>query len=127
MREDAEDEAGKSYAILISDTLIVKPEGAAPEVATAATPKDWKEVAYYLKVRFTYYFKFKRVYSKHTGLQIRHSNRIDQHHACLLLAYQGEDEAGDADDDDAVRMQAAGMRKSSRTEQVDFRMKDDER
>ena len=40
---------------------------------------------------------------------------------------QGEDEAGDADEDDAVRMQAAGMRKSSRTEQVDFRMKDDER
>ena len=50
-KEDAEDEAGKAYAILISDTVVVTPGGAAPEVATAATPKDWKEVAYYLKVR----------------------------------------------------------------------------
>lgn len=49
-REDAEDAGGKSYAMLIADTVVAKPGGGPPDVATAAVPKDWKEVAYYLKV-----------------------------------------------------------------------------
>lgn len=47
-RSDADDQAAKSYGILLSDTVVVMPDGAPPEVATASTPKDWSEVAYYL-------------------------------------------------------------------------------
>jgi nucleosome binding factor SPN SPT16 subunit len=46
-REDAEDEAGKKYAIIIADTVVVKPDGPA-EVVTAASAKDWDNVAYQL-------------------------------------------------------------------------------
>ena len=49
-RGDAENEAGKSYAMLVADTVVVKADGP-PDVATALAPKDWKEVAYFLKVR----------------------------------------------------------------------------
>lgn len=49
-RDDAESEQGKSYAILIADTVVVKVGGAPPDVATALAPGDWKDVAYYLKV-----------------------------------------------------------------------------
>lgn len=50
-REDADSEAGKAYAMLIADTVVVKPGGGPPDLATALAPKDWKDVAYYLKVR----------------------------------------------------------------------------
>lgn len=50
-RSDATKDEDKKYAIFLADTVVVKPEGAVPDVATAATPKDWKEVAYFLKVR----------------------------------------------------------------------------
>lgn len=48
-RPDAEDEAAKSYGVLLSDTVVVGAGGAAPDVATASAPKDWSEVAYYLE------------------------------------------------------------------------------
>lgn len=48
-RDDAESEAGKSYAMLLADTVVVK-AGGPPDVATVMAPKDWKEVAYFLKV-----------------------------------------------------------------------------
>ena len=46
-REDAKDEAGRAYALLIADTVVVKPGGAAPEVVTTSASKDWNEVAYF--------------------------------------------------------------------------------
>jgi nucleosome binding factor SPN SPT16 subunit len=48
--ESAEDEQRKSYAILLSDTVIVPESGKAPEVLTLGVPKDWRDIAYYLKV-----------------------------------------------------------------------------
>ena len=52
-RKDADNDGGKSYAMLLADTVVCKPGGAPPDVATALAPKDWKEVAYYLKVRWS--------------------------------------------------------------------------
>lgn len=49
-REDASDDASKKYAIYLADTVVVTSGGAAPEVATGVTAKEWKDVAYYLKV-----------------------------------------------------------------------------
>lgn len=49
-REDAETEAAKTYALQLADTVLVKEGGASPELLTAACPKAWSEVAYYLKV-----------------------------------------------------------------------------
>jgi len=49
-RDDADSEAGKTYAMLIADTVVVKAGGGPPDLATALAPKDWKDVAYYLKV-----------------------------------------------------------------------------
>ena len=49
-REDAEDEGGRRYAMMVADTVVAKAGGAPPDVCTVSTPKDWKEVAYYLKV-----------------------------------------------------------------------------
>ena len=48
-RDDPDDEGGRRYAMLVADTVITKAGGTAPDYATAAAPKDWKEVAYYLK------------------------------------------------------------------------------
>ena len=50
-RDDADSEQGKTYAMLIADTVVVKAGGGPPDVATALAPRDWKDVAYYLKVR----------------------------------------------------------------------------
>jgi hypothetical protein len=50
-RYDVDDDAGRSYAMLVADTVACRPGGAPPDLATALAPKDWKEVAYYLKVR----------------------------------------------------------------------------
>lgn len=50
MRQDAENEAGRSYAMLVADTVVAKGGGAPPDVATALAPRDWKDVAYFLKV-----------------------------------------------------------------------------
>lgn len=49
-RGDADSDAGKRYAVLVADTVVVKPGGAPPDVATALAPRDWKDVAYFLKV-----------------------------------------------------------------------------
>jgi len=51
MDESAGDEQRKSYAILLSDTVIVPEKGKVPEVLTLGVPKDWRDIAYYLKVR----------------------------------------------------------------------------
>ncbi|EFN58683.1 hypothetical protein CHLNCDRAFT_140286 [Chlorella variabilis] len=91
MREDAESDAGKSYAMLVADTVVCKPGGAPPDVATTLAPKDWKEVAYYLK----------------DG---------------------GEDEAEVVEvEDDVAALAEVGMRKSARTEHVDFKAREEER
>lgn len=47
-RPDAEEEAGRSYGVLLSDTVVVVGGGSQPDMATASAPKDWNEVAYYL-------------------------------------------------------------------------------
>lgn len=49
-RQDAADAAGRTYALLLADTVVVKPGGAPADVATALAPKDWKDVAYFVKV-----------------------------------------------------------------------------
>lgn len=49
-RKDAETEAAKTYALQLADTVLVREGGAPPELLTAACPKAWSEVAYYLKV-----------------------------------------------------------------------------
>lgn len=49
--ESADDEAGKQYAILLSDTVTISTGSKAAEVLTVGVPKAWKDVAYYLKVR----------------------------------------------------------------------------
>lgn len=49
VRDDVDSDEGKHYAILLADTVVAK-AGGPPEVATAMATKDWKEVAYYLKV-----------------------------------------------------------------------------
>ncbi len=40
----------RSYALLVADTIVVRPGGAAPEVLTAACNKAWTDVAYFFKV-----------------------------------------------------------------------------
>lgn len=49
-RADANTEEGKKYAIFLADTVVVTPGGSPPDVATLATPKEWKEIAYFLNV-----------------------------------------------------------------------------
>lgn len=88
-RQDAADAAGRSYALLLADTAVVKPGGAPPDVATALAPKDWKDVAYFVKEG-------------------------------------GEDEVEEAEPE-AVPLPEAGMRKSARTENVDFKQREEER
>lgn len=47
---------GKSqaYALLVADTIVVKPGGAPPEVLTAACTKGWSDVAYFFKASHTH-------------------------------------------------------------------------
>jgi hypothetical protein len=42
------DARAKTYALQVSDTVAVKPGGAAPDVLTALCPKDWASVSYTL-------------------------------------------------------------------------------
>ena len=42
----------QSYALLVADTVVVKPGGAAPEILTNACTKGWSDVAYFFKVSF---------------------------------------------------------------------------
>ena len=86
--ETADDESGKSYAILISDTVIVPPAGKPSEVLTVGVPKDWRDIAYYLN----------------------------------------DEEGDDSSGDDAVQPEPqVGIRKSARTEQIDFKAREEER
>lgn len=50
LSEEGADDSKKNYAMLLADTVVTKADGAAPENATAAAPKNWKDVAYYLNV-----------------------------------------------------------------------------
>jgi hypothetical protein len=50
VREDADSEGGRNYAMLLADTVVCKEAGAPPDVATTLAHRDWKEVAYFLKV-----------------------------------------------------------------------------
>ena len=121
-REDTNDEASKTYAIYLADTVIVTPGGAAAEVATGGTAKEWKEVAYYLKVSCE--FDMRILSARFVLLQL----------LTTRLSYpatqdgeeegsDGEEDAGDADDVEQV----AGVRKSARTEQIDFKAREEER
>lgn len=44
----------RSYALLVADTVVVKPGGATPEVLTAACNKAWSDVAYFFKVSLSH-------------------------------------------------------------------------
>lgn len=46
----AEDSKSRTYAILLSDTVVVAATQKSPEILTAGVPKDWQDIAYYLKV-----------------------------------------------------------------------------
>jgi hypothetical protein len=49
-REDADTEEAKTYAMLMADTVLVKPDGAAAELLTSAALRSWKDNAYFFKV-----------------------------------------------------------------------------
>lgn len=38
-----------SYGMWLADTVLIKPDGAAPEILTVAAPKAWDDVAYFFK------------------------------------------------------------------------------
>lgn len=118
-RDDVQDEAGKTYAVYLADTVVVKPEGASPEVATPKPPSDWKEVAYYFKVR-----------------QSMSCRLCVSSHSCVMLCMwcglvqDGEEESevsGEGDKPDDASEGVMGIRKSARTEQVDFKAREEER
>jgi nucleosome binding factor SPN SPT16 subunit len=90
-RADASDEEGKTYALFLADTVVVTAGGSPPDVATMTCPKDWKDVAYFVK---------------------------DEEEE----GSEGE-EAEDGEDNEG----AVGIRKSARTEQVDFKAREEER
>lgn len=48
-REDADTEEAKTYAMLMADTVLVKPDGAAAELLTSAALRSWKDNAYFFK------------------------------------------------------------------------------
>ena len=75
----------------MADTVVVTAGGSPPDIATMTTPKDWKDVAYFVK---------------------------------------DEDEEGSegGEEEEAEDAEAAvGIRKSARTEQVDFKAREEER
>ena len=155
-RSDAENEAGKSYAMLVADTVVVK-AGGPPDVATALAPKDWKEVAYFLKVRGVAGSGGRAVemLQKATAAQCGPQTSAARHHGylsatraaasttsqrgrrspapCMLLQRHllmqdaGEDEAGAGEPEEAAAVYEVGMRKSARTEQIDFKQREEER
>lgn len=47
-RGDTDDARAKTYALLLADTVVVQPGGAAPEVVTQGAPKSWKAASYIL-------------------------------------------------------------------------------
>ncbi|KAI3435579.1 hypothetical protein D9Q98_001644 [Chlorella vulgaris] len=96
-REDADSEAGKRYAMLVADTVVCRGGGEAPDVATALAPREWKEVAYYLK----------------DGAEEDGEG--------------GEEEGGGAGGAADAPTFEVGSRKSARTEHIDFKARDDER
>ena len=49
-RSDPNEGQAEIYALQIADTVIVQPNGAAPEVVTSLASKGWADVAYYFKV-----------------------------------------------------------------------------
>ena len=85
--ETAEDESGKRYAILISDTVTVSEKSG--EVLTVGVPKDWRDIAYYLKD-------------------------------------DAEESQEEMEQEELPEFQV-GVRKSARTEQVDFKAREEER
>lgn len=89
-RSDPSDEEAKNYALFLADTVVVTAGGSAPDVATLTTPKDWKDVAYFVK---------------------------DE---------EEEGSEGEEGEDEDVGAQV-GIRKSARTEQVDFKAREEER
>lgn len=99
-REDSSDEATKTYAILLSDTVIVKAGGGEPDVITMASSKDWNDIAYFL--------------GDEDGADEDEEAEEES---------EGEDNVGG---EEAVPSRVA-VRKSARTEQVDFRQREEER
>lgn len=78
----------KSFAILLSDTVVVStPEKINPEILTVGVPKEWREIAYYVK---------------------------------------DEDSEPSLEAEDLPEPQI-GVRKSTRTEQIDFKEREEER
>ena len=142
-REDADSEAGKSYAMLVADTVVVKPGGAPPDVATALAPRDWKDVAYYLKVQqlgcgswggslqsCTCIPRVISSWSAAPGPR-QQAARCCKPCACSPprpAAQDGGEEEEEGEEEAAVvEVPEAGMRKSARTEHVDFKQREEER
>ncbi len=49
-RSDPNEGQAEIYALQIADTVLVQPDGAAPELLTSAAAKGWTDIAYYFKV-----------------------------------------------------------------------------
>jgi hypothetical protein len=89
-RTDTSDEEAKKYALFLADTVVVTAGGSAPDVATLTTPKDWNDVAYFVK--------------------------------------DDEEEGSEGEKEEVEDVSAqVGIRKSARTEQVDFKAREEER
>jgi nucleosome binding factor SPN SPT16 subunit len=102
-RDDAPDAAGRRYAMYLADTVVVRAGGLAPEVTTVATVKDWKDVAWYV-----------------TGEEEAEAGSGEEG--------GGTDEEGEESEVAAAARTATGpVRKSARTEQVDFVAREEER
>ena len=96
--------------------------GTLPEIATSISSKDWKEVAYYLKAS-------NASAQGSAGAAARGMPCLRQllNSGCPVHLLQSEDAEQDAEEQRPRQDQELGMRKSSRTEHVDFKMKEDER
>lgn len=84
----ATSDSNRTYAILLSDTVVVpQSENKVSDILTIGVPKDWREIAYYVK----------------------------------------DEDSSDHSVEDVMPDPQVGSRKSSRTERIDFREKEEER
>lgn len=97
---DGEEGAEQTYAILLADTVVVRGGGQSPEVATIAASKDWEEVAYFLN---------------------------DDEEEEEAEGEGGSGGKGGGRTLQPLDPQDLAGRRSQRTEQVDFRLRDEER
>ncbi|KAK2076511.1 hypothetical protein QBZ16_001037 [Prototheca wickerhamii] len=94
-----------AYAMLVADTVVVRPGGVAPELTTLAATKDWEEVAYFF-------------------------NDDDEEEEEDEEEEDAKEDTKKSGRDQPLRQidpQDLAGRRSHRTEQVDFKLRDEER